>query len=207
MFEDLRNKESEKPTTTAEKILDPINYSRALEIVQAHMPDLENQFCMAYYYVGRNKRFDMESLKDAFQADKTEHRLAFCEYGRNCLTKHFMFSHYDIAVRNPKSIVGNLLVDRKSFPLLSLQAFNLGNIQYAGILFDSMQAVVKPEYFPELEKQGFNCWVAKAPGESIEHGPFKNVFTLDEAFGPGAAEWAKAMEDGSAPESCLIINH
>lgn len=175
-----------EPSST-QKSLDPINYQRAIEIANAHIENRQFERVVARFYVGRNEKFDLDAIQKELGAEQVEHSVAFCQKGSNLFRKHVEFAHYELRVTNPKIASSHLTFGKNMFPLTSIQVYNAGNIHYAGILFDCMHARVKLEFFPELERQGFKCWPAPSPIDpSIDEGPFRNVYYLDDEFGPGA---------------------
>ncbi len=168
-----------------------IDYSKALDIANAHVVNPKYEHVRAWYHVGRNNKFDLESIKDQFEADSVNLSFAYYTHGNNFFTRRFEFSNYDISIENPTRLPSALVIGDKKYPVVTLKVFNAGNIEFAGILFEQMRAIVKPDFFPELKEQGFQCWEATKPGQPIYNGPFKNVFTLEEEFGPTAAQWLK----------------
>lgn len=195
---------SNTPANQAQ-LLDPINHQRALEIANAHIQKPEYESTIAWYHVGRQTKFDFEAIRQACHADKVDLSLAYIRPGNNFITQFIEFEYYNLRITNAQTVPSQLLAGGQQFPLGSIQVYNAGNIQYAGILFDTREAQVKPEFIPELERQGFTCWKAGGPHDAIFEGPFRNVETLDEAFGPGAKQWMEDYLKGDGPE-CLIIN-
>lgn len=205
MFDTKENKDVQPTRPVEPQLIVPMDLQQALAVANNHIvtPGYENT--VAWYGIGRNVNVNTDAIQKACGAEEVSVELAYVKPGETFFTKYFEFNYYSLRIVNPTTLPSHFALGKESFPIDSLQVYNAGNIQYAGILFRSLEAQVKPEHIPTLESHGFTCWQASAPYEGTREGPFKNIHTIEEAFGSGAREWVEDYLKGSG-EEVLIIN-